>query len=87
MFTHILCGFTKEEAKNIDINYIRVLGFNNKGIKYLNKLKKELTIPIITNFKKEYESLLELETKTDKIYSLITNDNSNDYKRKPIKFD
>lgn len=87
MFTHILCGFTKDEAKNINIDYIRVLGFNNKGIKYLNKLKKELTIPIITNFKKEYDNLLKIETKIDKIYSLITNDNSNDYKRKPIKFD
>lgn len=86
MFTHILCGFTKEDAKDIKINYIRVLGFNNKGIKHLNKIKKETTIPIITNFKKEYDNLLKQETKIDKIYSLITNDEI-DYKRKPIKFD
>ena len=86
MFTHILCGFTKEEAKNIKLEYIRVLGFNNKGIKHLNKIKKEITLPIITNFKKEYEVLLKQETKIDKIYSLITNDYI-DYRRKPIKFD
>jgi len=85
MFTHILCGFTKEDAKDIEINYIRVLGFNNKGIKHLNKIKKETLLPIITNFKKEYEHLLNQETKIDKIYSLITNDYI-DYKRKPIKF-
>jgi len=52
MFTHILCGFTKEEAKNIDINYIRVLGFNKKGTKHLNKIKKDINLPIITNLKK-----------------------------------
>lgn len=87
MLTHILCSFTKEEAKNIKINYIRVLGFNQKGIHYLNKIKKDLTIPLITNYKKEYNTLLEIETKIDKIYSLIMNDKNYDYKRKPIKLD
>lgn len=86
MFTHILCGFTKSDAKDIEINYIRVLGFNNKGIKHLNKIKKVTTLPIITNFKKEYSDLLKQEKKIDKIYSLITND-CIDYKRKPIKLD
>ncbi len=87
MLTHILCSFTKEEAKNIKINYIRVLGFNQKGIHYLNKIKKDLTIPLITNYKKEYNTLLEIETKIDKIYSLIMNDKNYDYIRKPIKLD
>ena len=86
MLTHILCGFTKEEAKNIKINYIRVLGFNQKGINYLNKIKKELDIPLITNYKKEYHDLLKIETKIDKLYSLIMNDKNNNYKREPIKF-
>jgi len=87
MFTHILCGFTKEEAKNIDINYIRVLGFNKKGTKHLNKIKKDINLPIITNLKKQYEEFLEREIKIDKLYSLITNDKNNDYKRKPISMD
>ncbi len=86
MLTHILCGFTKEEAKNIKINYIRVLGFNQKGINYLNKIKKELDIPLITNYKKEYHDLLKIETKIDKLYSLIMSDKNNNYKREPIKF-
>lgn len=87
MLTHILCGFTKEEAKNIDINYIRVLGFNKKGMNYLTKIKKVTTLPIITNIKKEYNNLLQREIKIDKIYSLIMNDENNNYKRKPIKLD
>lgn len=86
MFTHILCGFTKEEARQIEINYIRVLGFSKKGISHLNKIKKDTGIPIITNLKKEYEYLLKTEIKIDKIYSFITNDKTNDYLRKPIKF-
>lgn len=85
MFTHILCSFTKEEAKNIKINYIRVLGFNPKGINHLNKIKKEITVPIITNLKKEYEPLLKREIKIDKIYNLITNDKNNSLTRNPIK--
>ncbi|MBQ7136372.1 MAG: nucleotidyltransferase [Bacilli bacterium] len=87
MFTHILCNFTKEDAKNIDIKYIRVLGFNKSGIKHLNKIKKSLSIPIITNIKKEYNQLLKREIAIDKIYSLITNDKNNNYKNNPIKLD
>lgn len=85
MFTHILCGFTKEEAKNIGIKYIRVLGFSNLGLSHLNKIKKSSSIPIITNLKKEYSSLLSLELRVDKIYNLITNDKNNSYLKGPIK--
>ena len=85
MFTHILCGFTKEEAKNIKIKYIRVLGFSNLGLSHLNKIKKSSSIPIITNLKKEYSSLLSLELRVDKIYNLITNDKNNSYLKGPIK--
>ncbi len=85
MFTHILCGFTKEEAKNIEIKYIRVLGFSNLGLSHLNKIKKSSSIPIITNLKKEYSSLLSLELRVDKIYNLITNDKNNSYLKGPIK--
>lgn len=71
MFIHILTSFTKEEAsKRKDIRYIRVLGFNNKGRKYLNKIKKEIKVPIYTNFNKD----MDLELKVTKIYALIVND-------------
>lgn len=64
---HILCGLPKD---NYDITYIRLLGFNAKGRAYLNKIKKEIEIPIITNYSDE----LDMEMKATKIYSLITND-------------
>ena len=47
MFTHILTNFTKEDAKNLEIEYLRVLGFNTRGKNYLNKIKKDIGIPII----------------------------------------
>ena len=62
---HILCGFKKQ---NCNIEYIRILGFNKKGQNYLNKIKKDTTLPIITNFNKQ----LEYELNISKIYSLIT---------------
>lgn len=85
MFTHILCSYSKEE--NIlkkEIKYIRILGFSNKGQKYLNKIKKVTTLPIITNISKNNVKLLDLELRVDSIYNLLTNRNDNLYSKKPI---
>lgn len=83
MLTHILCGFTKEEAKKYqDIEYIRILGFSNNGRGYLNKIKKEVTIPIITTFSKIKNDMLNFEFKTTCVYSSIL---SEDKKNKLIK--
>ncbi len=85
MLTHIICSFTKEDnKKNTEISYIKILGFSNKGKEYLNKIKKKIDIPIITNINKNNISLLELDIKTDSIYNLLTNKNDNIFKKKPI---
>ena len=75
MFIHILNDLTKEEA-NTNIDYIRVLGFNDIGKNYLSKLKKETDIPIITKLKDVDSPLLNIEKRASYIYSLIVNDNS-----------
>ena len=72
MFNHIITSFTKEEAKNKDLEYIRLLGFNDKGKRYLNSIKKGLNVPIITKQEKKYDQLLKLDNRIDKIYNLIT---------------
>ena len=74
MLVHILCGFTKEEAKNLKTEYIRVLGFDNKGQKYLNKIKKETTIPIITKYEKFKN--LDIEIRSTGAYTTILDFNS-----------
>lgn len=69
MFTHILCSFTKEEAKNISIKYIRVLGFNDKGRAYLAKIKKDIEVPIITKYGDSNSRMLEIEYRVNAIYA------------------
>ncbi|MDD3186916.1 MAG: nucleotidyltransferase [Bacilli bacterium] len=51
MLVHILCSFTKEEAKNLKTEYIRILGFNGKGQNYLKRIKKDVDIPLLTKYK------------------------------------
>ena len=74
MLTHILCGFTKEEGSNINNEYIRILGFSSNGKKYLNKIKKELTLPIIFNYKDNISKILDIEFRTTCIYASILNE-------------
>ncbi len=86
MLIHILTNFTKEEAKNLNIDYIRILGFNEKGKKHLNTIKKELDIPLITNYKPNISKILDMELRITKIYSLPLKNNleEKEYKNKPI---
>ena len=85
MLTHILIGFTKEDNFNLTFDYIKILGFNNDGKKYLNKIKKDLNMPT-GPFK---ESLTyQYELKAAAIYDLITHDNNLEFEtsNKPIQF-
>jgi len=71
MLTHILCNYTKKEADKVKkITYIRVLGFTSKGKSYLNKIKKEISVPIITT----YHKCLEQELEVTKVYASILNE-------------
>lgn len=78
MLLHILTNFTKEEAKNIQIDYIRLLGFSPNGKKYLNKIKKDIKVPIIIRYKKEISKLLDIELRITKVYDIVTNNNEID---------
>ncbi|MDD2377353.1 MAG: nucleotidyltransferase [Bacilli bacterium] len=88
MFTHILCNFKKEEANKFnDIQYIRLLGFNNKGKNYLNKIKKEISIPLITKYSDINNEMLELEFRANSIYAIISKCDkliNLEYQSKPI---
>ena len=86
MLLHILTSFTKEESKNIDIDYIRLLGFTYNGKEYLNKIKKDINVPLITGYKKNVSKILDIELRITKIYSLLTDSNliKEEYRNKPI---
>lgn len=87
MLCHILCSFTKSErdiTKNVE--YIRLLGFNNNGKSYLNKIKKDISIPLLNSYDTKKYKALEIEKRVSNIYSLIYKDiNSIEISNKPIK--
>lgn len=89
---YILCDYTKDMAKEFkEVKYIRLLGFSNKGRDYLNKIKKDVDIPIISKFTREKDKMLEYEYKITKIYSLVFDKDKikslieDEYKMKPIR--
>ena len=73
MLIHILIGFIKEDNRNIQLDYIKVLGFTNLGKKYLNIIKKDLIYPstALKNSKTYQYELI-----ASQIYDLITYDNT-----------
>lgn len=90
MFNHIMCNFTKEEAERLDeIEYVRILGFSYNGQDYLNKIKKEIDLPIITRFNSEYE-MLNIEYRATCVYATVMDEKDkiklieSEYKNPPI---
>ena len=85
MFMHILIGLTKEDNKTLNLDYIKVLGFNKKGQNYLNSIKKDINISIIPD---KNSLIYKYELKTSQIYDLLANTNTTTFegKNKPIKY-
>lgn len=63
---YILLDIKKDTKVN---NYIRPLGFNKNGSKYLKMIKDELTLTLVSNYSSN-KDLLNLEFKANSIYSL-----------------
>ena len=89
MFIHILIGLKKEDKFNtIKNDYIRILGFNNIGKKYINSIKKDTSIPIVSNLKNINSVIKDYEIKAYEIYSLLCNQDilSFEQSNKPIYY-
>ena len=83
MLIHILLDFKKNDNLTT-IQYIKILGFNHNGQNYLNKIKKNIAIPLkpekeSTTYKIEHNAVI--------LYDLITDSQARDFeiKNKPIK--
>lgn len=72
MFIHILTNLTKEDVNKFNIDYVRVLGFNSNGKRYLNNIKKNIDVKIVTNYKEGISKLFDLEYKINCIYATCT---------------
>ena len=73
MLIHILLGIKKNDNKE-DISYIRLLGFNNKGKEYINSIKKDMNIPLITKYRDLNNKVKDYEDIAAAIYKQLTND-------------
>jgi len=71
---YLMLGLTKEKVKALNVEqgptYIRVLGFNDNGRNYLNKIKHELKLPLITNIPRNKPAMLELDITASNMYEL-----------------
>lgn len=69
---HILCQTTKDILDPIDVPYIRILGMNDTGKSYLNSVKKNISIPLISKVTENIHPYLDAELKVSMIYSLVS---------------
>ncbi len=83
MLLHILTSTTKDDI-DTNIKYIKILGFDDKGRKYLNMIKKDIDVPLITNVNKKNYNLLKNDIKIDKLYYFLKGKNKNVFEDKPI---
>lgn len=80
---HIINNIKKEDILNLpELNYIRVLGFNNKGQEYLKQIKND--IKVVTTFKNIPEPYKSIEWKTNLIYASLLKD-SNAYIKRELQ--
>lgn len=88
MFNHILIGLTKEDKNSVlNLEYIRILGFTVFGQKYLNSIKKEISIPIINKIQTSNTITSQYEIKAAMLYAQLCNCDTLkfEYSNKPKK--
>ena len=82
MFIHILVGFKKSDNLKV-IDYTKILGFDKKGLNYLNKIKNSIVISNGVNTK---SNTFKYELQASLIYDLINSTNTFlfELKSKPV---
>ncbi|MDO4500659.1 MAG: nucleotidyltransferase family protein [Erysipelotrichaceae bacterium] len=72
---NILNNIKKEEVKDLEeLNYVRVLGFNEKGREYLRRFRDDENIKIVTQFKNIPENHKKIEWKVANMYASFLKD-------------
>lgn len=54
MIVHLLLGFTKQDNDSIQLDYLQILGFTQRGQKYLKKLRDDIPLPFRNPYSKIY---------------------------------
>lgn len=75
MFVHVLTNTSKKDIEKVhdqqQMPYIRLLGFTKKGQRYLNRVKKKLKVPLITQVNQTSDLSLMLDEKASDIYYTV----------------
>lgn len=75
MFVHILTNTTKKQIEPFiqanRVPYIRLLGMTETGRAYLNKIKKTIETPIISNLNKQHDEIYLDERALQTYYSIL----------------
>jgi len=68
---HVLTNTTKTMmlAAADQPQYIRLLGMSSKGRSYLNKIKKDLSLPLVSTISKQPTDMLSLDKKSTLVYA------------------
>lgn len=71
--TAILLGFTREEQAALHVerrpDYVRVLGFNERGRDVLRRATRSATVPILTKIPRQQSPMLQLDLRATRVYS------------------
>ncbi|MEW8986750.1 MAG: nucleotidyltransferase family protein, partial [Bacillus sp. (in: firmicutes)] len=83
---HILTNTKKNEMNVADkpVPYLRLLGMTEAGRQYLNKMKKQLSVPVISKLS-AYGTEISLDIRAAKLYNMVLPHNQDqEYKETPI---
>lgn len=71
LLTYVLLNIRDAEMKNSwQEDYLHLLGFSQKGQRYLRQIKKKLALPLVTNVGRQEAERYALNVKADNIYQL-----------------
>ena len=73
MLVHIMLGITKKDNEKIWLTYVKILGFNEIGQKYLQKVKKNLEIATVVD---KSSLVYKTEIVASIIYDMLNNTNT-----------
>ena len=92
---NVLTGTMKKDMTNWQLSsgapYVRVLGFNDQGARYLKHVKKQVEVPIYSSFNKDAHPMFLHELKVTAAYGSILSPASltdlleQEYKQTPIR--
>ncbi|WP_347860675.1 nucleotidyltransferase [Salimicrobium sp. PL1-032A] len=70
LFVHLLTNLKKKDSHLLDspVPYVRILGMNETGRKYLSLQKKNINIPLVTQLKQLDDPVFNMDIKAQKAY-------------------